>query len=124
MRDDNTTRTVRYDELLILYGNQQCKKLRLPHQHEEIKANLRRLGRFLETIRSFDGSITDMASVFDPKYYNAAIEAVNVLAELDPDTQLYKKPSNATAIGTALKKLGLTLQSQCIKNHDDAKKSM
>ena len=94
----------------------------MPHQHEEIRANLRRLGRFLETIRNFDGSITDMASVFDPKYYNAAIEAVNVLAELDPDTQLYKKPSNATAIGTALKKLGLTLQSQCIKNHDDAKK--
>lgn len=122
MRDDEISRILRYDELAILYGNKLCKHLRLPHQHDEIRAILRRVGRFLKVAIEIDPTITDLASIFDPKHYNTAIEAVNVLAGLDPDTQLYKTPSNASAMGTTFKKVGLILEAECIKKNDETKK--
>ena len=122
LRDDNITRIIKYDKLVILFGNQLCKKLRHAHQYDEIRAHLRRLGRYLEAIRQTDPTITDLASTFDPKYYNEAIDAVNVIAELDPNTQQYKKPSVAAALGSALKKLGLIMESECIKDHNAEQK--
>ena len=122
LRDDDIVRIIRYDKLIILYGNKLCKKLPLHHQHDEIRTHLRRLGRLLQAIRKIDPNITDMESVFDPKYYNVVVEAVNVLAELDPKTQLYKVPSVAAALGTTLKKLGQVLESECIRDHNAEKK--
>ncbi|EFN87497.1 hypothetical protein EAI_11311, partial [Harpegnathos saltator] len=47
MREDNIVRLIRYDSLIINYGNKMCKKYTLQHQHDMIRAHLRLLGRYL-----------------------------------------------------------------------------
>jgi len=40
MREDSITQLIRYDELIIAYGNKMCMKYRLQHQHDMIRARL------------------------------------------------------------------------------------
>lgn len=46
MREDAITRIIRYDELLIIYGNKLCLKYKSQHHHNMIRARLRVYGRF------------------------------------------------------------------------------
>lgn len=114
MREDNIVHLIRYYYLIINYGNKMCKKYTLQHQHD-IRAHLRLLGRYLITLKKIDSEITDFASLYDPKFYNTAIKAVNILAGLDETTNIYRGPSVASTLGTCIKKLGRILETECIK---------
>ncbi|EFN76532.1 hypothetical protein EAI_00067, partial [Harpegnathos saltator] len=83
---------------------------------------LRLLGRYLIILKEINSEITDFASLYDPKFYDTAIKAVNILAGLDETTNVYKTPSVAFTIGTCIKKLGNILEGECIKLHDKEKK--
>lgn len=54
MREDDVYRIIRYDKLIILYGNKLAVKYKLQHQQDMIRAHLRLLGRFLLTIKESD----------------------------------------------------------------------
>ena len=122
MREDNVVRLIRYDRLIILYGNKMCKKYSVQHQHDMIRAHLRLLGRYLITLKEIDPKITDFASLYDPKFYNTAVKAANIVAGLNETTNVYRAPSIATNIGTLIKKLGKILETECIKEHDKNRK--
>lgn len=77
LREDEVTRAIRYDQLIILYGNKLCLKYGLQHQHDMIRSRLRLLGHYLIAFRIKDEKITDLASLYDPKFYDVAIAAVN-----------------------------------------------
>ena len=48
LRDgDDVTEIIRWDPVVISYGNKLCLKLKSPHNYPEIRAKLRLLGRFL-----------------------------------------------------------------------------
>lgn len=47
LRDDEVTRMIRYDKLVILYGNKMSIKYRAQYQEDMIRARLRLIGRFL-----------------------------------------------------------------------------
>ncbi|XP_070155675.1 uncharacterized protein PF3D7_1120600-like [Polyergus mexicanus] len=92
LREDSITRLIRYDELIIRYGNKLCMKYKPQHQH-------------------------DM-----PKYYDDCIKAVYRVARYNPETQKFGAASTAFQLGTLLKEVGELWRSQCIKNHDSIKK--
>lgn len=121
MRKDNIVRLIRYDYLIIHYGNKMCKKYTLQHQHDMIRAHLRLLGRYLITLKEINSEITDFASLYDPKFYNTAIKAVNIIV-LNETTNMYRAPSVASTLGTCIKKLGKILETECIKQHDKDRK--
>ncbi|KAL6256744.1 hypothetical protein P5V15_011678 [Pogonomyrmex californicus] len=120
VRDDEITRAIRYDQLIILYGNKLCLKYRLQHQHDMIWSRLRLLGRYLVTLRTKSENISDFASLYDPKFYDVAIAAVNSIAGFDENKNIYKTPV-AFNLGTYIKHIGEIFITECIKNHDPIK---
>lgn len=63
MREDDVTRIVRYDELLITYVNKICKKYKAQHQHDMIRSRLRLLGRFLLALKDINKNVQDFQSL-------------------------------------------------------------
>ncbi|XP_070155794.1 putative uncharacterized protein DDB_G0282133 [Polyergus mexicanus] len=122
LREDSITRLIRYDELIIRYGNKLCMKYKPQHQHYMVRNRLRTLGRFLQALKNINNEITDFASLYQPKYYDDCIKAVYQVARYNLETQKFGAASTAFQLGTLLKEVGELWRSQCIKNHDSIKK--
>lgn len=122
MREDDVTRIVRYDELLITYVNKICKKYKAQHQHDMIRSRLRLLGRFLLALKDINKNVQDFQSLYHPRLYDDCISAINTIAGYDNTTQLYKTPAVASTLSTLLKYVGNILITECIKRDEDKKK--
>lgn len=122
MRDDIVVNVLRYDRLIIMYGNKMCAKYRLQHQHDLIRSNLRVLGRFLMSIKSLNEEITEMASIYDPQYYDDVIRAINDVAGFDEEKQQYRAPSTAYNLGSLVKKIAQLRIVDCIKRKSPQEK--
>jgi len=118
MREDSITQLIRFDELVIAYGNKMCMKYRLQHQHDMIRARLRLLGRFLATMKEIDNIVGDFTSIYDPQKYDLCVKAVNNLAQFDETTWTYKIPSIASSLGTLIKQVGQILRTMYIKKQE------
>ncbi|OXU18597.1 hypothetical protein TSAR_015873 [Trichomalopsis sarcophagae] len=70
LREDNITKCIRYDKLIILYDNKLCTKYKPQYQHDMIRNRLRTLGRFLTEIRKINKNITDFTSVINHRSYD------------------------------------------------------
>ncbi|KAF5305491.1 hypothetical protein FQA39_LY01582 [Lamprigera yunnana] len=116
LRDDEVTKSIRLDELIVLFGNKMCQKYRSPHHHNMIRSRLRLLGRLLTVVRNYDPNISCLSQLIHPKMYDCVINAVNVVAHLDANTLQYKTPTIATNLGTLLKSCCRILISESIKN--------
>jgi len=102
MKQDDIRNIIRFDLLMILYGNHLCQQHRLEHQEDYIRSQLRLLGRYLQALKQIEPQIKELQMLFDPKYYDIAIKAVNVIAKYNEETQLYDTPFNASCLGTML----------------------
>ncbi|KAK0072614.1 hypothetical protein PV325_011111, partial [Microctonus aethiopoides] len=114
-QDDAISSTIRYDELLILYGNKLCDKYTLEHQSAMIRSHLRLLARFKIEIKKINKKVTDLASVFRAKRFESLVQAVKVCANYDETNKIYKTPANATTLGIQLKKCCGILKSDYAK---------
>lgn len=116
LRDDEVTNVIRYDSIILLYGNQLCLKYRQKHLQKMIRAKLRLLGRFLIEARKMNSSVKNLEDVFEPIRFTNVVAAVNNVAELDDSTGRYKAPATASLLGTLLKQVARTFIIECIKN--------
>lgn len=124
LREDSIVRLIRYDELIIRYGNKLCMKYKPQHQQAMVRNRLRTLGRFLKALKEINNEITDFASLYQPKYYDDCISAVYQIARYNPETQKFSAAYTAFQLGRLLKEVGELWQSQCIKNQDPVKKAL
>ncbi|KAG5861496.1 hypothetical protein JTB14_022387 [Gonioctena quinquepunctata] len=125
LRNDKYTDIIKYDETIIIYGNKRSIKYRSQkHQQVMIRQKLRQAARFLYCVKALAEEITDLASVFHPKYVDVSIKAINEMAVYCEETRQYKAPSTASAIGTLLKFIGATLKIEYIKTEDDYKSKL
>lgn len=122
LRDDLVTRSIRYDQLLITYGNKLAIKYNHLHQHDMIRSRLRLLGRFWIAMKNFDKDLQQFSSIYDPKYYDNCIKSVHEIAQLDKETNTYKAPATASTLGTLIKQVGNLFITECIKSHDYKRK--
>ncbi|XP_043275397.1 uncharacterized protein [Venturia canescens] len=118
MKDDQVVRAIRYDHLIILFGNKLCQKYQDPHFYDMIRQKMRQLGRFLIEARKKSKDISDLFSVFYPKNYDAVISAIQSLAGLNETQTGFRVPSLATALGTLLKQVGKLCVSKYIKDQN------
>lgn len=115
LREDDIIRLIRYDELLIIYGNKLCLKYKHQHQQDMIRSRLRLLGRFLQAIKKINKNVTDFYSIYHPSIYDSCITAVNQVVGLNRSTKVYAAPSVASRIGTLIKQIGNLGIAECIK---------
>lgn len=118
LRDNLVTQYIRYDKLIILYGNKLCLKYRSPHHYPMIRARLRLIGRFMLEIRKINATFVKLQDVYNPSHYDEVIEAVNKVAQLNVELHKYKAPTTATSLGSYLKQCGNLLITELIKNND------
>lgn len=95
LREDSIIRNIRYDELIMLYGNKMCTKYKPQHQEEMIRARIRLLGRLLSAIQNIKRGITNFSSIYVPQNYDTFLEGDYAVAGLDEDTGMYRAPSVA-----------------------------
>lgn len=122
LRDDAVTRCIKYDELIILFGNKLCERYTNTHQHDMIRAHLRLLGRFKLAIQDINKEIDDFQLIFQPEHFNSVINALRIVAKWDISIMWFKTPAVANTLTTLLKKCAATLQAECIKKQDYKKK--
>lgn len=123
MRDDDVTTVVRYDLLVILFGNLESYKYRHSQHHSKmIRAKLRRLGRLLLELRRLQNNITDFSSLFDPSNFSNFLKAVNNLGNFNEENDLYDTPATAFALGTLTRELCDIWIADCIEKKDSERK--
>lgn len=122
LREDDVIRLIRYDEILIIYGNKLCLKYKHQHQQDMIRSRLRLLGRFLQALKNINKNVTDFYSIYHPSIYDNCITAVNKVAGFNTDTKVYAAPSIASRIGTLIKQIGNLGIAECIKKINYKKK--
>ncbi|KAM0725806.1 hypothetical protein ACS0PU_008532 [Formica fusca] len=123
LREDDVMRGLRYDELIIAFGNQQCEKYKTSeHNDTMIRQKMRRLGRLLQVLKCKNSDITDFASIYFPRYSNTCIETINTLAGLSLCGKFYKTPSLASGLGGLIKEIGKLLINRCIRKEDEERK--
>ena len=59
---------------------------------------------FSDCFKNVGKNVIDLASAFLVTLFEKILSAVNTITEFDEETQTYKKPYNASAIGTSLRK--------------------
>lgn len=121
LREDNISRSIRYDKLLITYANKLCIKYSHQHQQDMIRAKLRLLGRVLIAVKKYNPNVTEFSDIYDPSIYDDCLKAVNEVAYFDCNNKKYGAPTVASNIGTSLKYVGNLLITECIKTNDTKK---
>lgn len=122
LRDDEITRSIKYDELVILFGNRLCDKYTLDHQHDMIRAQLRLLGRFKLAIKAVDPHVNDFDSILKPQRFDSAIDALRTVAHWDATIMWFETPAVAQNLVTLIKKIANKSRTECIKVQDHEKK--
>ncbi|XP_067215704.1 uncharacterized protein [Linepithema humile] len=123
LREDDVTRCIRYDKLLITFANKLCIKYNLQHQQDMIRARLRLLGRFLIAVKEYNPDVIEFSDIYNPSIYDDCLKAVNKVAHFDSINKKYGAPSVASNIGTNLKQIGNLLITKCIKTNDIKKQN-
>ncbi|XP_033222501.1 uncharacterized protein LOC117176366 [Belonocnema kinseyi] len=113
---------IRYDRLIILHGNLMSVRHKEHHQDVLISATLRLGARFLVTLRSVEKNVVDLASAFNPTLFEKVMMAINIVGEFNEEKQTYNKPSNASNLGTVLRKCGEILIMEYIISQEKTKK--
>lgn len=122
LRKDNISQLVKYDNLLIQFGNKLCLKYKANYHEKMIRSKLRLLGRLLLELKIIDSTIEEFSFLYNPEKYDTFIEAVNKLSGLSKDGLRYSQPAVATNLGTIIKQIGRTFISDCIKQKQIEKK--
>ncbi|KAK0076137.1 hypothetical protein PV325_005823 [Microctonus aethiopoides] len=122
LRDDDVSRCIRYDELIIQFGNKLCDKYTLNHQHDMIRAQLRLLGRFKIEIMKQNKQIHEFKDVFKPQNFDDAINTLRKIANWDDKIMWFRTPAVAQNLIGLMKKCARKLRTECIKIQDYEKK--
>lgn len=92
MRDDNVTQCIRYDELAILYGNNFGEKYKKIHHKKLVRSRLSTVGHFILAVQSICSDITDLKSLFMPKYSDLALKAIHKVGRLQMKNMRHHQP--------------------------------
>ncbi|KYM96449.1 hypothetical protein ALC62_12893 [Cyphomyrmex costatus] len=124
LQEDKVVRAIRFDKLVILYGNQLCLKYTHQHQHDMIRAKLRLTGRFKLAFREINNKIKNFESLYHPRNYDDCISAIKVVAGYNNIDNTYKAPATATSLSTLIKKIAQVEIMECIKQQDAEKQRL
>ncbi|XP_073842168.1 uncharacterized protein [Musca autumnalis] len=123
LMNDEITRALRYDELIIKYGNRLSEKLPHARHHEQIRGSLRLLGRFKLELIKLAPDITEMKDIFTPSLFDRIREAFRKTAKWD-NKQGFATPAVAAHLSSLIKNCAKLQGNEFIQRHEDNKKSL
>ncbi|KAK0178566.1 hypothetical protein PV327_007444 [Microctonus hyperodae] len=121
MRDDDVTRVLRYDALLIAFGNELCDKYTKQQQHDMIRSRLRDLGKLILKVHENQDNekyIYDFSSLIDPQMHKYTLTAIKEINGADSDNRSCRAPSTALSYGIYIKKIARCYRRQCLENEE------
>lgn len=118
LRNDALVRSLKFDWLIKVYGNKLAAKYTKLKSPDMIKGRLRLIARVLHELKRIEPEITDLKTLYHPKYFDRAVEAIQAVARLDSDKNEYGAPATASSCVTAIKKIGIMLTAEYIKKDD------
>ncbi len=118
MQDDEFSRIIRFDWLIISYGNDLCLNLNTITQNNCIRNYLKNAGKLLIALKSVSSDITDLASMYHVKHCNAVVEAIRVVSRFDVHTKKIGSPGTASALVTLVNNIGDLLVIERMKEND------
>ncbi|XP_058800233.1 uncharacterized protein LOC131669405 [Phymastichus coffea] len=96
MRNINIVDVIRYDDAVFFWLNAEAQKFETARQHhKQIRANLSKLGNFLNIIKEININIQELSDTFHEDFYDDVIEAIKTMGKPDPITGLMTAPSSA-----------------------------
>lgn len=117
-KEDAIVHLIRYDWLLILYGNKLCLKHTAHYQHNLIRARLRLVGRLLYAAKEINPEVVDLASLFAPEYIDTIVKSIEVVSRIDRLKNECGAPSSALNLVTYLKHIRKVYESELAKKND------
>lgn len=96
--EDEDMLVVRFDWIVIMYGNDLCFNLSPTFQHQNIRTHIRNAGKLLIAARTICSDITDFASLYHVKHCNAVVGAIRTIAGFDSTSKTFKSPGTASTL--------------------------
>ncbi|XP_043275584.1 uncharacterized protein [Venturia canescens] len=122
LQDGPVSNAVKFDKLIVLYGNDMSSRHRKQYLESMVRSELRLLGRFLLVMKKLDNTIVDLTSVFDPKYWKQMLKALDIMGKLDPKKNIYETPTVPFQLQITLRKVCDVLIRETIQDHEEVKK--
>lgn len=120
-RKNQNIQYVRFDWLVICYGNELCMNHSPHYQKDYICGKLRAAAKVLRTSKSIATDISDMASLFHVKHCNTVVDAIRTMGKFDGDTKLFGSPGTASTTVTLINSIGDMLLTEYMKMDDPEK---
>lgn len=121
LRENESIRRIRFDWLVVCYGNDLCLNHSAHYQHQYICGKLRASGKVLLESMSISTEITDMSSFFHVKNCNTIIEAIRIMGKFDHQTKRFGSPGTASTTVTLINAIGELLVIEAMKLDDQEK---
>lgn len=120
MKEDDISRIVRADSLILRYGERLFSRRDIEeHSSAQISCRLREMGRLCLLLRKKEGMrISTITQAIDPVHFDALVAAVRELGEFSTSTNMCKKGSLVLKLGYSLKKCSHILKAEGIKRDD------
>ncbi|GBP15470.1 hypothetical protein EVAR_73624_1 [Eumeta japonica] len=122
LRNDKITNTIRYDDLLIKFGNKLSEKYSLSHQHDMVRSHLRLLGRFKLAFINLCPKVELFKEIYKPQLYNDCVKALREVSGWDNNMMWFKSPAVAQSLTSLIKKCGYKQRTEYIKTQEDGPK--
>lgn len=103
MRADEISLVAKSDRLICAYGARYLRIHRGSQFVNVTSRKMRELAKLLLKLRTLNTSITDLFSALQPRHYDYIVEATKHIAQYDVQKSVYKSPTYAMNISTALK---------------------
>ncbi|KAF5300726.1 hypothetical protein FQR65_LT19320 [Abscondita terminalis] len=118
LRDDDCVHVIRYDILVILFGNHLCSKYSSQHHHDMIRNKLRSIGRLLLAVKHYDSTVKDFATLLTPEKFDVCVSGIKEVGGLSSNCTTFKAPTTVLTLSTICKQAAEVWKSECIKNGD------
>lgn len=114
-RGGNIVQQIRFDWLVIVYGNKLAEKYQEPKDQRMIRYRIRLASRILCALKEIEQDVTEFVQLYNPKYFDSLIQAIKNVAQLDTVRHEFGAPTTATDAITAIKQIGKMLITEYIK---------
>ena len=121
MGENEEVLLIRFDWIVVTFGNDLCINLWRDYQMRIIRSKLRSAGTLLSVAKSLAPEVTDFASLCDVTKCNTIIAAIRRIAGFDPESKEFRSPTTATTIVTLTKQIGALLKLEYMKRADNCK---
>ncbi len=121
MRDDKAVQLIRFDWLVIAFGNDLCLNYSPHYQQQLIRTSLRKAGKVLLAAKSISLEIKGFDSLYHVKNCNTVTEAIRKVAGFDSTKKEFKSPGTASTLVTLMNAIGEHLVIESMKLDDSQK---